>query len=67
MDKKDKEMNRAAKSEQKPDEKRTMNDTEHVTSDTEKEKSSKKKTNKTWEAFGKSKGCFIINDPKFLL
>ncbi len=26
-----------------------------------------KKTNKTWEAFGKSKGCFIINDPKFLL
>lgn len=27
----------------------------------------KKKTNKTWEAFGKSKGCFIINDPKFLL
>lgn len=27
----------------------------------------KKKTNKTWEAFGRSKGCFIINDPKFLL
>lgn len=27
----------------------------------------KKKTNKTWEAFGKSKGCFIINDPKLLL
>lgn len=26
-----------------------------------------KKTNRTWEAFGKSKGCFIINDPKFLL
>ncbi|MDO4162975.1 MAG: hypothetical protein Q4D56_01125 [Bacteroides sp.] len=26
-----------------------------------------KKTNKTWEAFGKSKGCFIINDPKFML
>ena len=26
-----------------------------------------KKTNKTWEAFGKSKGCFIINDSKFLL
>lgn len=27
----------------------------------------KKRTNKTWEAFGKSKGCFIINDPKFML
>ncbi len=27
----------------------------------------KKKTNKTWEAFGKSKGCFIVNDPKFFL
>jgi len=26
-----------------------------------------KKVNKTWEAFGKSKGCFIINDPRFLL
>ena len=26
-----------------------------------------KKTNRTWEAFGRSKGCFIINDPKFLL
>lgn len=26
-----------------------------------------KKTNRTWEAFGKSKGCFIINDPKFML
>ena len=32
----------------------------------EKQKTSKK-TNRTWEAFGKSKGCFIINDPKFLL
>ncbi len=30
-------------------------------------KKSKKKVNKTWEAFGKSKGCFIINDPKFML
>lgn len=27
----------------------------------------KKRVNKTWEAFGKSKGCFIVNDPKFLL
>lgn len=27
----------------------------------------KKKTNRTWEAFGKSKGSFIINDPKFFL
>ena len=26
-----------------------------------------KKTNKTLVAFGKSKGCFIINDPKFML
>ena len=26
-----------------------------------------KKPNRTWEAFGKSKGCFVINDPKFLL
>lgn len=26
-----------------------------------------KVTNKSWEAFGKSKGCFTINDPKFLL
>lgn len=32
-----------------------------------KKKASSKKTNKTWEAFGRSKGCFIINDPKFLL
>lgn len=31
------------------------------------EATTKKRTNKTWEAFGKSKGCFIINDPKFLL
>lgn len=26
-----------------------------------------KKTNRTWEAFGRSKGCFIINDPQFML
>lgn len=26
-----------------------------------------KRTNKTWEAFGRSRGCFIINDPKFAL
>ena len=26
-----------------------------------------KKVSKTREAFGKSKGCFIINDPRFLL
>ena len=32
-----------------------------------KEQAPKKKTNRTWEAFGKSKGCFIINDPKFML
>ncbi len=32
-----------------------------------KEQQPKKKTNRTWEAFGKSKGCFIINDPKFML
>lgn len=35
------------------------------TADTE--RNEPKKTNKTWEAFGRSKGCFIINDPKFLL
>lgn len=27
----------------------------------------KKKVNKTWEAFGKLKGSLIVNDPKFLL
>lgn len=27
----------------------------------------KKKVNKSWEAFGRLKGAFIINDPKFLL
>ena len=32
-----------------------------------KKQNSPKKTNRTWEAFGRSKGCFIINDPKFLL
>lgn len=26
-----------------------------------------KRTNKTWEAFGRSKGCFIVNDPAFRL
>lgn len=26
-----------------------------------------KRTNRSWEAFGKSKGCFIVNDPKFSL
>jgi len=26
-----------------------------------------KRTNKSWEAFGRSKGCFVINDPKFML
>ena len=26
-----------------------------------------KKTNKTWEAFGQSKGCFSFKDPKVLL
>ena len=26
-----------------------------------------KKTNRTWEAFGRSQGCFIINDPAFRL
>ena len=31
------------------------------------QKQGKKKSNKSWEAFGKSKGCFIVNDPKFFL
>jgi len=26
-----------------------------------------KRTNKSWEAFGRSRGCFVINDPKFML
>lgn len=26
-----------------------------------------KKVNRTWEAFGRSKGCFVINDPKLFL
>lgn len=67
MDKEDKEMNRTAAAEQKMDENKTVNDRESVAPDAVKKKSSRKKTNKTWEAFGKSKGCFIINDPKFLL
>ena len=49
---------------------KTINETgkNKVGKETEnKVKAPKKKTNKTWEAFGKSKGCFIINDPKFLL
>lgn len=60
-------MNRVTKVEQKQDENKTVNDAEPIVSDTTEKKNSKKKTNKTWEAFGKSKGCFIINDPKFLL
>ncbi len=34
---------------------------------TEKAKKVSRKVNKTWEAFGKSKGCFIVYDPKFML
>ena len=30
-------------------------------------KPKKKRINRTWEAFGRSKGCFIINDPQFML
>lgn len=26
-----------------------------------------KRTNKSWEAFGRSQGCFTVNDPKFML
>lgn len=35
----------------------------------EKGKNSKepKNTNKSWDTFGKSKGCFVINDPKLML
>lgn len=54
------------KTEPTPDENRAINETSAESEAAEK-KNAKKKTNKTWEAFGKSKGCFIINDPKFLL
>lgn len=54
------------KTEPTPDENRAINETSAESEAAEK-KNAQKKTNKTWEAFGKSKGCFIINDPKFLL
>ena len=49
------------------EEKKLQEDKAKAATEAPKEEGKKKKANKTWEAFGKSKGCFIINDPKFLL
>lgn len=43
------------------------NKAERIQEKKETKKPEAKKTNKTWEAFGRSKGCFIINDPQFML
>lgn len=42
-------------------------ETQKVANAQTEKKEETKKTNKSWEAFGKSKGCFIINDPQFML
>lgn len=35
--------------------------------DTDGRQKKQEQTNRSWEAFGKSRGCFTVNDPQFFL